>query len=342
MQKKTIFVTGGAGFIGSAMVRYLLKHTSYSVVNIDKLTYAGHLESLQEVENNSNYFFEKIDIIDQEKIKNLFEKYRPVGVLHLAAESHVDRSIEDPQVFVKTNVLGTANLLTCSKNYLEKNKKDLEFFKFVQVSTDEVFGSLNEDGFFTETTPYDPRSPYSASKASGDLLAKAWYHTYDFPVVITHCTNNYGPYHFPEKLIPLLIQNALAGKPLPIYGDGKNIRDWLYVDDHVRGILLAFEKGRKGEHYCIGGHNERTNLEVVTAVCKLLDELKPLENGKSYQDLMVFVKDRLGHDFRYATDPKKIVEELGWQPEENFETGLRKTIQWYLNHQDWVDAVKLS
>ena len=271
---KKIIVTGGAGFIGSALVRLLIKTTDYTVINLDKLTYAGNLESLKDVSNNSRYIFKQIDICDESSVRDIFINYKPDGIIHLAAESHVDRSILGPKDFIQTNIVGTYNLLECAREYFNDlvNKAS---FKFVHVSTDEVFGSLGDTGYFDETTSYDPRSPYSASKASSDLLAKAWFHTYNLPIVVTNCTNNYGPNHFPEKLIPLVINNALQLKNLPIYGKGDNIRDWLYVDDHARGLLLAFDKGQPGESYCIGGHNERTNLEVVTIICDILDKLKP-------------------------------------------------------------------
>lgn len=338
MNNKTLLVTGGAGFIGSAVVRQLIKNSDYNVVNIDKLTYAGNLESLNEVSNNSRYTFEQVDICDKENIARIFKQYQPVGILHLAAESHVDRSIVGPGEFIQTNIMGTYNLLECAREYFNQ-LADKSRFKFVHISTDEVFGSLGDTGYFKETTPYDPRSPYSSSKASSDLLVRAWYHTYNLPIVITNCTNNYGPYHFPEKLIPLVINNALAGKNLPIYGNGDNIRDWLYVDDHAKGIILAFEKGQLGESYCIGGHNERTNLQVVETICKILDELKPKADNSSYLNQITYVTDRAGHDFRYAMDPTKIQSELGWKPEENFDTGIKKTVQWYLDNRKWVDHI---
>ena len=338
MTKKTLLVTGGAGFIGSAVVRQLINHSDYHVVNIDKLTYAGNLESLKEISDNPRYSFEKVDIGDKENISRIFKHYQPVGILHLAAESHVDRSISGPGEFIMTNIVGSYNLLECAREYYN-GLTDKTQFKFVHISTDEVFGSLGDSGYFREDTAYDPRSPYSASKASSDLLVKAWYHTYNLPIVITNCTNNYGPFHFPEKLIPLVINNALQGKNLPIYGKGDNIRDWLYVDDHAKGIILAFEKGQLGESYCIGGHNERTNLEVVQTICRLLDELRPRSDAKSYLEQISYVSDRAGHDYRYAMDPTKIQSELGWQPEENFDTGIRKTIQWYLDNQQWVNHI---
>jgi len=335
---KTLLVTGGAGFIGSAVVRELINNSDYIVVNIDKLTYAGNLESLKKVSSNPRYHFEQVDICDSENIRRIFKQFQPAGILHLAAESHVDRSIIGPAEFIQTNIVGTYNLLECAREYWNE-LGDKSQFKFVHISTDEVFGSLGNTGYFSETTPYDPRSPYSSSKASSDLLVRAWYHTYNLPVVITNCTNNYGPYHFPEKLIPLVINNALQGKPLPIYGKGDNVRDWLYVEDHAKGIILAYEKGKLGESYCIGGHNERTNLEVVQSVCHILDELKPKTDKTSYIDQITYVTDRAGHDYRYAMDPTRIHTELGWQPEENFDTGIRKTVQWYLDNQEWVTHV---
>ena len=338
MTKKTLLVTGGAGFIGSAVVRELIATSDYHVVNIDKLTYAGNLESLKSISDNPRYTFEQVDICDKENIARVFKTYQPVGILHLAAESHVDRSIVGPDEFVQTNIVGTYNLLECARDYFTQ-LTDKSQFKFVHISTDEVFGSLGDTGYFSETTAYDPRSPYSSSKASSDLLVKAWFHTYGLPIVITNCTNNYGPYHFPEKLIPLVINNALAGKPLPIYGKGENIRDWLYVEDHAKGIILAFEKGVVGESYCIGGHNERNNLQVVETICQILDELQPRTDSKPYTSQITYVTDRAGHDFRYAMDPTKIQTELGWQPQENFDTGIKKTVQWYLDNQEWVNHI---
>ncbi|RTL12780.1 MAG: dTDP-glucose 4,6-dehydratase [Neisseriaceae bacterium] len=338
MAQKTLLVTGGAGFIGSAVVRQLINNHDYRVVNIDKLTYAGNLESLKEVSSNPRYHFEQVDICDKENISRIFNRYQPVGILHLAAESHVDRSIVGPGEFIQTNIVGTYNLLECAKEYYNQ-LADKTLFKFVHISTDEVFGSLGDTGYFSETTAYNPRSPYSSSKASSDMLVRAWYHTYNLPVVITNCTNNYGPYHFPEKLIPLIINNALAGKALPIYGKGDNVRDWLYVEDHARGIILAYEKGQLGESYCIGGHNEKTNLEVVQTICKILDELKPKVDKASYTSQITYVTDRAGHDYRYAMDPTKIQSELGWQPQENFDSGIKKTVEWYLDNHEWVEHV---
>ena len=307
--KKTILVTGGAGFIGSALVRMLIENTEYQVVNIDKLTYSGNLESLKSISNHPRYIFEKVDICNKIEITRIFEQYQAIGILHLAAESHVDRSITKSKDFIETNILGTYNLLECARLYYNQ-KIDKTQFKFVHISTDEVFGSLGDTGYFSENTAYDPRSPYSASKASSDLLVRAWFHTYHLPIVITNCTNNYGPCHFPEKLIPLVINNALEGKNLPIYGKGNNVRDWLYVDDHVRGIILAFENGKLGESYCIGGHNERSNIQVVETICNILDELNPRKDGKKYKEQITYVADRAGHDFRYAMDPNKIQKEF--------------------------------
>ena len=337
--ENAILVTGGAGFIGSALVRKLVSQGDYTIINIDKLTYAGNLASLASIENAPNYYFEQADICDAAAMQRIFEKYQPVGIFHLAAESHVDRSIVGSYDFIQTNILGTYTLLECARAYYE-NIKAQKPFKFVHISTDEVFGSLGSEGYFTETTAYDPRSPYSSSKASSDLLVKAWFHTYHLPIVITNCTNNYGPYHFPEKLIPLVINQALEEKPLPIYGKGDNIRDWLYVEDHVEGLIAAFEKGKIGESYCIGGHNERTNLQVVEKICAILDKLSPRKDQKSYATQITFVKDRAGHDFRYAMDPTKIQQELGWQPKETFDSGIEKTVCWYLENRAWVAAIK--
>ena len=335
---KKIFVTGGAGFIGSAVVRQLIAETDAMVINVDKLTYAGNLQSLLSVADNPRYCFEHADICDAVTIARLFQEYQPDAVMHLAAESHVDRSITGPAAFIETNIVGTYTLLNAAREYwsgLSSERKTT--FRFHHISTDEVYGSLGETDFFTEDTAYQPNSPYSASKASSDHLVRAWHHTYGLPVVTTNCSNNYGPYHFPEKLIPLMILNACEGKPLPVYGKGDNIRDWLYVDDHACALRLVLERGRVGETYNIGGWNEKTNLEVVHAICTILDELRP--NNVPHASLITYVQDRPGHDQRYAIDASKIARELGWKPLETFETGLRKTVQWYLSNTDWVEAV---
>ena len=331
---KKILITGGAGFIASALIRHLIKTTDYQILNLDKLTYAGNLESLSEISDNKNYQFVQGDIGDFELLTSLFNDFEPDAVMHLAAESHVDRSIDGPAEFIQTNIVGTYNLLNCAKTYWQNLSEDKqESFRFQHISTDEVYGSLGAEGLFEETTPYDPRSPYSASKAASDHLVMAWFHTYKMPVLITNCSNNYGPYHFPEKLIPLVILNALDGKDLPVYGKGDNIRDWLYVDDHAKALALVLEKGVPGETYNVGGNNERTNLEVVETICDILDELCPKE--KAYREQIVFVKDRPGHDKRYAIDATKLKTQLGWKPEENFDTGIRRTIQWYLDNKWW-------
>ncbi len=330
-----VLVTGGAGFIGSAVCRYLVQEKQVQVLNVDKLTYAGVLTSLKGIENNPLYRFEQVDICDQQKMAELFEDFQPDAVMHLAAESHVDRSIDGPSAFIETNVVGTYAMLECAREYwtgLAEEQK--ETFRFHHISTDEVYGSLGDEGLFEETTPYDPRSPYSASKASSDHLVMAWFHTYGLPVVMTNCSNNYGPYHFPEKLIPLVILNALDEKELPIYGKGDNIRDWLYVEDHAHALVTVVEAGALGETYNVGGRNERTNLDVVEAICTVLDELRPRKGG-SYKDLITFVKDRPGHDQRYAIDASKLEEELGWKALEIFDTGIRRTVQWYLDNDWW-------
>ena len=327
-------VTGGCGFIGSALVRHLCRE-GRDVLVIDKLTYAGNVESLKEVEGKYKLLVE--DICDQAAMDRAFEEFKPDTIFHLAAESHVDRSIDGPGEFVRTNVVGTATLLQAALKWWRTNPN----FVFQHISTDEVYGTLGDDGFFTEKTPYSPHSPYSASKASSDHLVRAWHDTYGMSVLITNCSNNYGPYHFPEKLIPLIILNCLDGKPLPVYGKGANVRDWLYVDDHVKALCLVNAKGVSGETYNVGGHNERTNLEVVKTVCAILDELRPLSQTSHssqlshYSDLITYVADRPGHDLRYAIDPTKLMNELGWRPKENFETGIRKTVQWYLDNEWW-------
>ncbi|MFZ1705202.1 MAG: dTDP-glucose 4,6-dehydratase [Saprospiraceae bacterium] len=332
-----ILITGGAGFIGSHVVRRIVNNYPQDhIVNLDALTYAGNLENLKDIEQKSNYTFVKGDICDEHLVESIFEKYKIDHVIHLAAESHVDRSIKDPLIFIKTNVLGTANLLQVSKKYWNG---DWDGKLFYHVSTDEVYGSLPlDDSMFTETTSYDPRSPYSASKASSDHLVRAYWHTYHMPIVISNCSNNYGPNHFPEKLIPLIIHNIVHKKPLPIYGKGENVRDWLYVEDHARAIDTILHRGKAGETYNIGGHNEWKNIDIVNLLCDLMDKKLNRNPGESSQ-LITFVKDRAGHDLRYAIDATKIERELGWTPTETFETGIVKTIDWYLNHQDWLDHV---
>jgi len=349
---KKILVTGGAGFIGSAVCRYLVKEKGVQVLNVDKLTYAGNTESLKEIADSPLYQFAQADICDREKIAKLFSDFRPDAVMHLAAESHVDRSIDGPAVFIETNIVGTYTMLDCARSYwaeLPETVEEQELsatsyplkskFRFHHISTDEVYGSLGAEGLFTEESAYDPRSPYSASKASSDHLVMAWCHTYGLPVVITNCSNNYGPYHFPEKLIPLVILNALDEKPLPIYGKGDQIRDWLHVEDHARALVLAVETGVPSETYNVGGRNERTNLEVVETICAILDDLKPRANG-SYKNLITFVTDRPGHDMRYAIDATKLETELGWKARENFDTGIRRTIQWYLDNEWWWGPIR--
>jgi dTDP-glucose 4,6-dehydratase len=338
-----ILVTGGAGFIGSAVVRHIIKNTNDAVVNVDKLTYAGNLESLIEVSTHERYAFEPIDICDRDALNRVFELHQPDAVMHLAAESHVDRSIDGPAAFIETNIVGTYTLLEAARAYwnqLDQARKAA--FRFHHISTDEVYGDLEgTDDLFTETTSYAPSSPYSASKASSDHLVRAWQRTYAFPTMVTNCSNNYGPYHFPEKLIPLMILNALEGKSLPVYGNGMQIRDWLFVEDHARALYKVVTEGVIGETYNIGGHNEKANIEVVNTICALLEELVPNkpEGVAHYADLITYVKDRPGHDVRYAIDASKIASELGWQPEETFESGIRKTVEWYLNNQEWWSRV---
>ncbi len=337
-----ILVTGGAGFIGSNFVLDWLKASNESVVNLDALTYAGNLENLQSLTDDPRHIFVKGNICDKELVSSLLTKYKPRAIVHFAAESHVDRSIFGPDLFFETNVMGTLNLLECAKAYYDQllSEKERLAFRFLHVSTDEVYGSLTfDEPAFTEETPYRPNSPYSASKASSDHAVRAWFHTYGFPVLTTNCSNNYGPYQFPEKLIPLVISNALARKPLPIYGDGLNIRDWLYVGDHCSAIRCVLEKGKIGETYNIGGHNERNNITIVRTICAILDEMRPHPDG-SYANLITYVKDRPGHDRRYAIDSTKLQTQLGWKPKECFETGIRKTVQWYLDHQNWVKNVQ--
>jgi dTDP-glucose 4,6-dehydratase len=346
---KKILITGGAGFIGSAVIRFIIDNTEDSVINVDKLTYAGNIESVASVSDNDRYTFIKADICDAQTLADIFNKYQPTSVMHLAAESHVDRSIDGPSEFMQTNIIGTFTLLETVREYWtflpDEIKSD---FRFHHISTDEVYGDLEgTDDLFTEDTPYSPSSPYSASKASSDHLVRAWHRTYGLPVIVTNCSNNYGPYHFPEKLIPHVILNALDAKPLPIYGDGSQIRDWLYVEDHARALYKVVTEGVIGETYNIGGHNEKKNIEVVEKLCDILDELKPISGNPAfasssmtnYNELITFVKDRPGHDVRYAIDASKIDKELGWVPEESFETGIRKTVEWYLNNENWWKRV---
>ena len=337
-----ILVTGGAGFIGSAVVRHIVLNTDDTVINIDKLTYAGNLDSLAEVTPHPRYAFEQQDILDRTSLERVFEKHRPDAVMHLAAESHVDRSIDGPDDFIQTNIVGTYTLLEVMRKYWQGlNSAQREGFRFHHISTDEVYGDLGPQGLFTETTAYAPSSPYSASKAASDHLVRAWRRTYGVPTLVTNCSNNYGPFHFPEKLIPHMILNALAGKPLPVYGDGCQVRDWLYVDDHARALYTVINKGRAGETYNIGGHNEQRNIDVVRAICALLEELAPHKPSGlvRYADLITFVTDRPGHDVRYAIDASKIQCELGWTPQETFQTGLRKTVIWYLENRRWWQRV---
>lgn len=340
---KKILVTGGAGFIGSAVVRHIIQNTQDFVVNVDKLTYAGNLESLTEVANNPRYAFEQVDICNRAELDRVFAQHQPDAVMHLAAESHVDRSIDSAGEFIQTNIVGTFNLLEAARAYWQQMPSEKrEAFRFHHISTDEVYGDLHgTDDLFTETTPYAPSSPYSASKASSDHLVRAWRRTYGLPTIVTNCSNNYGCYHFPEKLIPHMILNALDGKPLPVYGDGKQIRDWLYVEDHARALYLVVTQGKIGETYNIGGFNEKQNIEVVRTICQLLEELAPNkpQGVAHYADLITHVTDRAGHDVRYAIDASKIQRELGWTPQETFESGIRKTVQWYLDNQAWWQRV---
>ena len=369
-----VLVTGGAGFIGSAVIRHIISNTQDDVINVDKLTYAGNLESLLSVSSSERYSFEQVDICNRGELDRVFSNHQPDVVMHLAAESHVDRSIDGPAAFVETNIVGTYTLLEAARHYWQSlNQESRLAFRFHHISTDEVYGDLEgSEDLFTETTPYDPSSPYSASKASSDHLVRAWSRTYGLPTVVTNCSNNYGPYHFPEKLIPLMILNALEGKPLPVYGDGQQIRDWLYVEDHARALCLVATKGAIGETYNIGGHNEMANIDVVKTICSLLEELAPPSNRhsdtsdrgegmssstpasrhscegrnlknesiKSYKELITFVDDRPGHDLRYAIDATKIENQLGWKPRETFESGMRKTVEWYLNNQEWCKHVQ--
>ena len=342
-----LLITGGAGFIGSAVIRHIINNTSDEVVNLDKLTYAGNLQSLAGVSGSAHYNFEQVDICDRAEVDRVLAQHQPDAIMHLAAESHVDRSIDGPADFIETNIVGTYTLLEATRQYWQAmgaNRKAQ--FRFHHISTDEVYGDLPHPAeagnakqhLFTETTPYAPSSPYSASKASSDHLVRAWLRTYGLPTLVTNCSNNYGPYHFPEKLVPLVILNALEGKPLPVYGKGDQIRDWLYVDDHARALYKVVKEGKPGETYNVGGHNEKQNIEVVHTLCDILQELRPQEI--SYRGLITYVKDRPGHDMRYAIDASKIQEELGWVPEETFETGIRKTVKWYLNNLDWCQRVQ--
>jgi len=342
-----LLVTGGAGFIGSAVIRHIINNTTDAVVNLDKLTYAGNLESLVEVSDSARYSFEQVDICNRAEVDRVLAQHQPDAIMHLAAESHVDRSIDGPADFIETNIVGTYTLLEATRQYWQTMGADRKAqFRFHHISTDEVYGDLphpaevkNADQhLFTETTSYAPSSPYSASKASSDHLVRAWMRTYGLPTLITNCSNNYGPYHFPEKLVPLVILNALEGKPLPVYGKGDQIRDWLYVEDHARALYKVVKEGKPGETYNIGGHNEKQNIEVVHAICDILQELRPQE--RNYRDLITNVKDRPGHDMRYAIDASKIQKELGWAPQETFETGIRKTVQWYLKNLDWCQRVQ--
>lgn len=337
---QTILVTGGAGFIGSNFIHIALQSPAIHIINMDKLTYAGNLDSLKDVEHDPGYTFVQGDICDSDFVNRVFTQYQPDSIVHFAAESHVDRSIDGPAEFIETNINGTFTLVEAARQYWrDLADAEKEEFRFLHVSTDEVYGSLGDTGFFTEETPYAPNSPYSASKASSDHLVRAYYHTYGLPVLITNCSNNYGPYQFPEKLIPLMIMNALEGKPLPIYGNGMNVRDWLYVEDHCRAILRVLDKGTPGEKYNIGGHNEKTNMSIVHTLCDILDSKRPRKDGKSYREQITFVKDRPGHDMRYAIDASKIQKELCWVPDETFETGIAKTVDWYLNNSEWCQRV---
>jgi len=336
-----VLVTGGAGFIGSAVIRHLIRNTAAHVLNVDCLTYAGNLSSLRDVADSPRYGFSKTDISDAKAVRDVIDAWQPDAIMHLAAESHVDRSIDGPAAFVSTNVTGTFNLLDAARHYrdhLPPSRR--EAFRFLHISTDEVYGSLGPQGLFTEDTPYDPRSPYSASKASADHFVQAWHHTYGLPTLVTNCSNNYGPYHFPEKLIPLIILNALEEKPLPVYGKGDNIRDWLHVEDHARALCLVLEKGAPGTKYNVGGSNERTNLQVVEAVCDILDERRARASGASRRELITFVADRPGHDRRYAIDATRLKTQLGWEPRYTFETGIRATVDWYLDNEWWWRPIR--
>jgi len=336
-----ILITGGAGFIGSAVIRQYINDTTHDVINLDDITYAGNLQSLSSIADSDRYTFVQVNICDSVELKKTFDRYQPHAVMHLAAETHVDRSIDDPSIFIKSNIVGTFNLLEVSRNYwnnLIPDKKDK--FVFHHVSTDEVYGDLDDSGLFNEETRYDPSSPYSASKACSDHLVRAWYRTYGLPMIITNCSNNYGAYQYPEKLIPLIILNALEGTPLPVYGSGKQVRDWLYVEDHAKALRLSLENGKIGQTYNIGGHNEKTNIEVVNIICDLLDKLLPLSQYIPHRSLISHVSDRPGHDKRYAVDAKKIQENLSWFPDETFESGIEKTVKWYLENKKWCQNIK--
>ncbi len=346
-RRKKVIVTGGAGFIGSAVIRQLVNETDITVINVDALTYAGNFESLDSVSKHPRNHFEHADIRDRGAMERIFQEYQPDALMHLAAESHVDRSIDGPAEFIETNIIGTYTLLEVARQYWQECRQSSandseKSFIFHHISTDEVFGSLGDEGLFTESSSYQPSSPYSASKASSDHLVRAWHHTYGLPVVITHCSNNYGPYQFPEKLIPLMILNAISGKALPIYGKGDQIRDWLHVEDHARALVKVVQDGADGETYNIGGHNEKTNLEVVKTLCSVLDKLVPDHPGEieRYEELITYVEDRPGHDMHYAIDASKIDRELGWHPVETFETGIKKTVEWYLNHKTWWQRIQ--
>lgn len=335
-----ILITGGAGFIGSNLVRHIIETTEHSVLNVDALTYAGNLHSLSDIEDHSRYAFAEVDICDAALVEQTIQAFQPDWIMHLAAESHVDRSIDGPGAFIQTNVIGTFNLLQSARSHYEALEGDSKpKFRFLHVSTDEVYGSLGETGLFTETTAYDPHSPYSASKASSDHLARAWADTYGLPVLITNCSNNYGPFQFPEKLIPVVILKALRGEDIPVYGEGINIRDWLYVEDHADALYTVIFKGKPGETYNIGGYNERKNIDIVELLCELLDELKPREDSKSYREQITFVTDRPGHDLRYAIDASKIKAELGWTPKQDHTSGFRKTVEWYLANKEWTQQI---
>ena len=337
---ETILVTGGAGFIGSAVIRHLLAEHDFEVVNVDALTYAGNLATVEKEAKHPRYRFEQVDIRDQGALRALFDRYRPRAVMHLAAESHVDRSIDGPADFIQTNIVGTYHLLEEARRYHRALEgADRERFRFHHISTDEVFGSLGDEGLFTEDSPYQPNSPYSASKAASDHLVRAWHETFGLPTVLSNCSNNYGPYQYPEKLIPVIISRVLAGAPIPVYGSGRNVRDWLYVDDHARALVMIMLAGEAGRSYNVGGNAERTNLEVVETVCGILDELQPAAGGRPHASLIEHVADRPGHDHRYAIDARRIRDELGWEPAESFDSGMRKTVEWYLDNQAWVETV---